>query len=211
MCVYGLFVSGLRAAGDSRANSHPIALALHSLFVREHNRFAGEFHAADPLLTDEELYQKSRKRVVALFQKICFHEFLPTLGIELPPYTAYKTTVNPGTYPQRSLHFVILYLGIDAFFATAALRFSHSTIYDVVLRADDEGREIPAGHLLLHESFYRPTSAFSTGIEPILRGASFARQAEVTPFFSNALKNFLYGAPKHGGQDLLALNIQRGR
>lgn len=206
-----MFIFPFRAAGDSRANSHPIALALHSLFVREHNRFAGEFHAADPHLSDEELYQKSRKWIVALFQKICFYEFLPALGIDLPPYTAYKTAINPGTYLQTLLRFVILYLGIDAFFATAALRFGHSTIYDVVLRVDDEGREIPAGHLLLYESFYHPTSAFSAGIESILRGASFARQAEVTPIFSNALKNFLYGAPKHGGQDLLALNIQRGR
>lgn len=82
---------------------------------------------------------------------------------------------------------------------------------DIVYRIDDNGHEIPAGHLLMKDSFYRPTLSLSAGIEPILRGASFARQGEVKPHLSTALQNYLYGTPKSGGSDLLAITIQRGR
>ena len=53
--------------------------------------------------------------------------------------------------------------------------------------------------------------ALSNGIEPLLRGAAISRQAEISPQYSNALQNYLFGCAAFGGRDLLALDIQRGR
>ncbi len=53
-------------AGDDRANTHVGLCALHPLFVREHNRLAGEIASADPGLGDEAVYQQARKLVGAL-------------------------------------------------------------------------------------------------------------------------------------------------
>lgn len=61
-------------AGDSRANENPGLLALHILFLREHNRRAGTLAARNSTLTDEEIFQRSRRWVIALIQKITYYQ-----------------------------------------------------------------------------------------------------------------------------------------
>ena len=62
-----------------RGNEQPILLALHVLFIREHNRRARLIAAAEPALDDEQIYQRARMMVIAEIQAITFNEFLPTL------------------------------------------------------------------------------------------------------------------------------------
>jgi len=50
-------------AGDVRANENPLLAAVHTLFVREHNRLADEIAAENPGFNDEELYEAARKKV----------------------------------------------------------------------------------------------------------------------------------------------------
>lgn len=118
---------------------------------------------------------------------------------------------DPSRYRLCSIAAFGRLLGIDNFFSTAAFRFGHSQIFDIVFRINDDGKESPAGHILLNEAFYFPTSVLSDGIDSILRGATIAGQATTSPAFSSALQNYLFGPPKFGGLDLLALNVQRGR
>ena len=75
---------------------HPVLLALHSLFLREHNRLAGEIAKDDPSLSDEHIYERARQWVIAYLQKICYYEYLPAMGIKLPLYTGYNSSVNAG-------------------------------------------------------------------------------------------------------------------
>ncbi len=55
-----------RAAGDVRSNEMPGLAAMHTLWVREHNRIAkeikdsGSVQATDPAGADEEIYQRTR-------------------------------------------------------------------------------------------------------------------------------------------------------
>lgn len=86
----------LRAAGDVRANVHPILLAIQSLFVREHNRLADEIYEAHPEWSDQQIYDEARKWNIAIMQSICYYEYLPILGFQLPTYTGYKSHINPG-------------------------------------------------------------------------------------------------------------------
>ncbi|MEM7115160.1 MAG: peroxidase family protein, partial [Chloroflexota bacterium] len=53
--------------------------AMHTLFVREHNRLADEIRARHPVLTGEEVYQAARRIVSAQMQVITYREFLPLL------------------------------------------------------------------------------------------------------------------------------------
>ena len=47
--------------GDVRARENPGLSALHTIFVREHNRIASALSAAATQWSDEELYQITRR------------------------------------------------------------------------------------------------------------------------------------------------------
>ncbi|GMH39717.1 hypothetical protein BSKO_07615 [Bryopsis sp. KO-2023] len=186
----------MRAAGDVRANVNPPVLALQTLFVREHNRLAGEIKKNNPGYDDEMIYQEARKWNVAYMQAICFYEYMPMLGIAVPRYTGYKSDVDAS---------------IDNFFSTVSYRYGHSEVGDVIFRLDDDGNEIKEGHALLFENFFHPTKALNAGIEPVLRGMAWRRQMEVDQIFASSISHYLFGDPGNGGSDLSARNIARAR
>ncbi len=193
------FVSSnqLFAAGDSRANENVELTSLQTLFVREHNLQADRIAAANPGLTDEQVYQQARSIVIGEMQAITYNEWLPSLlgkgAIE--KYTGYDPTVNPG---------------ISNEFATAAFRFGHSQLGDDVEFLDNNGLETHET-VALSEAFFNPDLIEETGIGPILKYLSSDPSSEVDTKVVDSLRNFLFGPPGAGGLDLASLNIQRGR
>lgn len=192
----------LYLAGDVRANENPQLLALHTLFVREHNRLAGEAAVRNPGWTDEQLYQHARRLVIAELQDITYTEFLPAVlgqgtpaAITLQSYRGYRPNVDPG---------------ISTEFATAAYRFGHSLLGEEVGFLDNQGNEV-RDPLSLRDSFFNVGVVSATGIDPILKYLASDRAQEMDAIVIDDVRNFLFGAPGQGGFDLAALNIQRGR
>src|SRR5262249_6264650 len=101
----------LFAAGDVRANEGLALVALHTLFVREHNRLANAYHAQNSSFSDETLYQLARRMVAAEIQAITYNEFIPALlgANALPAYTGYKPNVNPNIAQEFSGLFSFFY------------------------------------------------------------------------------------------------------
>ncbi|MCG8460020.1 MAG: hypothetical protein MI919_27375 [Holophagales bacterium] len=186
-------------AGDVRANEQLGLTAMHTLFVREHNRLAGRIAERDPDLDGDAVSERARAQVGAPMQVITYREFLPALlGPDaLAPYRGYRPEVDAS---------------IANLFSTAAYRFGHSTLSTTILRLDAQGAEIAAGHLPLRDAFFAPQRLASEGgIDPILRGLAAQTCQAVDAFVVDDLRNFLFGPPGAGGFDLAALNIQRGR
>ncbi|CAM2065012.1 Heme peroxidase [Sulfidibacter corallicola] len=186
-------------AGDVRANEQAGLAAMHTLFVREHNRLAEEIRTRNPELSGEEVYQRARRLVGAMMQAITYREFLPVLlGEHGPrPYQGYRPDVNAA---------------IANCFSTAAYRFGHSALNATVLRLDAAGEEIAEGHLSLRNAFFAPQRLTDEGgIEPILRGLAKQACQNIDTFVIDDVRNFLFGPPGAGGFDLASLNIQRGR
>ncbi len=191
-------VPGFFVAGDVRVNEQVGLIAIHTLFLREHNFWADLYRTANPDAEDEEIYQFARMIVGAEMQAITYREFLPTLlgPGAIKPYQGYKAEVDPA---------------ISNEFATAAYRLGHSLLSPTLLRLDADGNEIEAGHLSLADSFFQPQQVSDHGIDVILRGLATGRAQELDEWLIDDVRNFLFGAPGAGGFDLAALNIQRGR
>lgn len=185
-------------AGDVRANENVVLSAMHTIWVREHNRIAAELAAEDPGLSDEQLYQQARAIVTGQLQAITYNEFLPALlGYDaIGEYSGYDDTVDPG---------------ISNVFSTAAYRFGHSLLSPVLQRVDADGNAISDGGLALQSAFFNPEELIEHGVDPLLRGAATQLAQELDNQVVDDVRNFLFGPPGAGGFDLASLNIQRGR
>jgi hypothetical protein len=190
---------GLFLAGDVRANEQVGLTALHTLFVREHNRLARSLRRRHPHLSGEKIYQRARRIVIAEMQVITYQEFLPVLlgPNALAPYRGYDRSVDARIANE---------------FSTAAYRFGHSALSAKLMRLDRKLRETPAGHLALRDAFFAPQRITDEGgIEPLLRGLAWQVCQQVDVRVIDDVRNFLFGRPDSGGFDLVALNLQRGR
>ncbi|HSV15085.1 MAG TPA: peroxidase family protein [Tepidisphaeraceae bacterium] len=184
-------------AGDVRANENSELTSLQTLFVREHNRLAGNIAAQHPNWSDEQLFQEARRLVIGEIQSITYNEFLPALLGQnaLGRYTGYNPSVNAG---------------ISTEFSTAAYRLGHSMLTDDVEFINNDGTDARAA-MSLSQVFFNPSVVESTGIDPIVKYLASSNSEEIDNKVVDSVRNFLFGPPGAGGLDLASLNIQRGR
>lgn len=184
-------------AGDIRANEHGVLTAMHTLFVREHNRLCERIIQRHPVLRgdDEKIFLLARKLVGAIMQVITYKEFLPALLGEdaIPAYSGYQADVNPS---------------IANVFSTACYRLGHSMLPDELKLSDGKDS------IRLREVFFNPDLIVKQGIEPLLAGRLHSKMLNIDLKISDEVRNFLFSPPHENFQpflDLAALNIQRGR
>lgn len=186
-------------AGDVRANENPLLLALHTIFVREHNRLCDELHAKNPGWAGDYIYLEARKWVGAYLQAITFYEWLPSQGVYLPSYNGYNSLLDPS---------------VSNVFSAAAFRMGHTLINTDVLRMEDNGSEMNSGNVTLRDAYFNPTLiSISGGIDPYLKGMATNLQQDFDCKIIDDLRNFLFADTPNGsvGLDLAAINISRGR
>ena len=186
-------------AGDVRANEQVGLAAMHTLFVREHNRQAARIAERNPNFSGNQIYEQARRIVGAQMQVITYQEYLPILlgRRALAPYEGYRPNIDAS---------------ISNLFSTASYRYGHSALSPTLLRLDASGNEIAEGHLALRDAFFSPQRITEEGgIDPILRGLAYQICQQIDPYIVDDVRNFLFGPPGADGFDLAALNIQRGR
>ena len=189
---------GFFMSGDIRANEQVGLTAMHTLFVREHNRIAARYVIIRPEYNDEQIYLRARRLVVAQMQAITVNEFLPALmgPNNLRPYRGYRPDVSPKIINS---------------FSTAAYRLGHSMLPAALERLTNDGQVVAGGALPLRDAFFNPSYIQLDGIEPYLMGLCHQQCQELDAKIVDDVRNFLFGPPGSGGFDLVSLNIQRGR
>ena len=186
-------------AGDIRANENPVLLSLHTIFVREHNRYARSLARAHPRWDDEQLYQEARRWVGALIQAVTFFEYLPRLvgPRSLPRYAGY----NPDRAGTVSIELT-----------AAALRFGHSQLGPTLFRNAPNGARFAFSDVSLKAAFFAPPLYEQAGGGPgawLLGAAAFLAQ-RVDLLIVEDVRNYLFGNLR-GGLDVAAINIAIGR
>lgn len=191
-------------AGDIRANEQIGLAAMHTIWMREHNRIATKLKGFNPFWDGDKVYQEARKIVGAQMQVITYVHWLPLIlgpeGYEeLGNYKEYDPNLNPS---------------ISNVFATAALRFGHSIINPILHRYDENFEPIPQGHLLLRNAFFSPWRLVDEGgVDPLLRGmfTTPAKLKTSTQNLNTELTEKLFHTAHAVALDLAAINIQRSR
>uniref|UniRef100_A0A8C0XC65 Thyroid peroxidase n=1 Tax=Castor canadensis TaxID=51338 RepID=A0A8C0XC65_CASCN len=193
-------------AGDGRASEVPALAAVHTLWLREHNRLAAALKALNAHWSADNVYQEARKLVGALHQIITMRDYVPRIlgpeafGQYVGPYEGYDSTVNPT---------------VSNVFSTAAFRFGHATVHPLVRRLDADFQD-HAGlpRLQLHDGFFSPWRLIQEGgVDPVVRGL-LARPAKLQvqeQLMNEDLTERLFVLSNSGTLDLASLNLQRGR
>ncbi len=208
-------VSAMYVTGDTRGNENVELTVLQTLFLDNHNRIASELQKANPTWSDEQLFQEARKLNIAQYQSIIYNEWIPdVLGSNaLRAYKGYNPNVNASIATE---------------FSTVAYRFGHSLLSGDVERQGNNGQTI-AADVPLAEDFFDPsilngqgqpstidpvTGLTTTAIGAVLKGdADGDAQAEDVQVI-NEVRNLLFNEVVPGvggGQDLIALDIERAR
>lgn len=191
----------LFVAGDERANENPVLLALHTIFVREHNRVCQVLRhwlkrkRKRNLIRDKWLYEQARQIVIAELQSITFNEFVTLmLGDDaLGQYKGYNPNVDAR---------------VTAMHASFAYRWGHSGVTEDVRIKDKRGK---AKLRTLKELFFSSKLFNEHGVDNLLISAMNTPAADIDTEVVESLRNFLFHPHEEGTLDLVALNIQRGR
>ena len=181
------------AVGDVRGNENSVLIALHTLFLREHNRLARELSRKRRYRgNDERIFQEARRINVEQYQKIVYYEWMPLIyGKDfLPKYR--------GCNPKKMVD-----AQISVSFSTAAYRFGHSGISNELWRANRTDTEI----VQLTSAFFNPTMMLEkNAVDDFLRGSSKLCHQKIDEKIVDNLRGKLFG-----NMDLAKLNVMRGR
>uniref|UniRef100_A0A8D0LBD1 Thyroid peroxidase n=1 Tax=Sphenodon punctatus TaxID=8508 RepID=A0A8D0LBD1_SPHPU len=193
-------------AGDSRSSEVISLTALHTLWLREHNRLAKALKKLNRHWSSEMVYQEARKIISALHQIITLRDYIPKIigpdafNQYIGLYKGYDHTINPT---------------VSNVFSTAAFRFGHATIHPIIKRLNAQYQDDPdLPNLYLHEVFFSPWRLIKEGgLDPLLRGV-LARSAKLQvqdQMLNEELTEKLFVLSNNGSLDLASLNLQRGR
>lgn len=183
--------SGSMNTGDDRSNLFMGLSAMHTLFVRLHNKIAANLRNLNPQWNPEHLYQETRKIIGAYMHVIIYKEFAPTLlGKKvslITEYTGYKSAVNPG---------------ISNEFSAAAYRL-HGLIQEIYPLVDRSFRKV--GEVRFVEATLQVRRLLAEGIDSLIRGL-IGTPARRPQRITTQVTEELFGVV-----DMASINIQRGR
>jgi hypothetical protein len=139
-----------------RGNEQVGLALIQTIWLREHNYQARRIFAADNTLSNDEVFLRARRIVIAEIQKVLL-DWFSALGIHIPDYPGYT-----GRDPQSTLEFV-----------SGAMRVGHTQISNDILAVDSHLKPTCGGGVTLANSFFNPQVLFPAGCpEGYIRGLS---------------------------------------
>ncbi|MEV4482712.1 peroxidase family protein [Micromonospora coxensis] len=186
--------------GDQRANENPALLAIQTLFAREHNRIVAQL---PKWLSEQDKFEIARAVVIAEQQYITYTQFLPSLGVDLPRYTGYKSDVDVSVSNEFATVGYRAHSQIRGDFRLEAEvgRYSPQTLdrlreldVEVTVEGDTVRLMIPLGE----DAFFNPDLLELLQLGPMLHGVGLRPQTRNDELISNMLRSFPFFVPVPG-------------
>lgn len=183
-------------AGDVRANENISLTAVHTLFLREHNRIV---EALPDTLNEETKFQIARKIVSAEQQYITYNEFLPALGVHLEAYQGYNPTTDSsisnefatvGYRVHSMLHGSIAVKNNTSQYSTQQLDALEAQGLEVEIVGEEVELEVP-----LNIAFGNPDLVPALGLESIVAGLADEAQYKNDEQIDDQLRSVLFQLP----------------
>ncbi|XP_059802599.1 dual oxidase 1-like [Hypanus sabinus] len=203
--------TGLRGfydSGNPRANESPFIMAEHMIWFWYHNHLASQFKAGHPTWSDEDIFQHTRKWVIATFQNIALYEWLPKhLGQSLPAYTGYKTFVDPSIsseFQVAVLKSLVTMVPPGVYMRNRSCAFRD--VYNIYNNMS------PA--LRLCNNFWnrqRRNLQTAADFEELIFGMASQIAEREDNIIVEDLRDYMFGPLKFSRSDLVALTLQLGR
>ncbi|XP_030762974.1 peroxidasin homolog isoform X2 [Sitophilus oryzae] len=208
VCREGAVSEECLQSGDGRVNENIALVAMHTIFVRYHNKIATILARINPHWSDERIYQETRKIIYSIIQHITYKEYLPiVVGPDVMELFELRL-LKEGYYKNFDKR---INPTVSNAFSTAAFRFGHSLVQNSFIRTDNHHRSLP-NNVTLHEEFLNFHNIWSPGsLDRLLLGLSNQPSQKRDEFIAEELTNHLFQFNSFFGMDLAALNIQRGR
>ena len=194
-------------AGDVRANENTGLTSIQTLFAREHNRIADALPAK---LSPETRFQIARRVVGAEIQYITYKEFLPAMGVPLPPYSGFKPNVNPAVSNEFATVGFRAHSMVHGEFEPTVSGDKFSAAQQTALAA--QGLKVEANEdssvtivIPLGIAFGNPDLVEKFGLGPLL-GSLGERQYRNDEQIDNSLRSVLFQIPKPTTADPSACN-----
>lgn len=191
----------LFASGDVRANENAFLAAVHTLFVREHNRICNLLYRHlrgkkkfRRYLRDGWMFATARQILTAEMQSIVFNEWVPILlGEELTKWNAYDENLDAR---------------ISLLHSSFAFRWGHSGIVEQFNLRDRKG---DVHTKRLRDLFFNTNSFLSFGVDNLILGSASTSAMDIDEQIIDSLRDSLFVPPQSQKLDLASLNLQRNR
>ncbi|XP_009074436.1 PREDICTED: dual oxidase 2-like [Acanthisitta chloris] len=198
---------GIYDLGSAWGNENPFLQAESIAWFRYHNHLAMALAREHPTWSDEDLFQHTRKKVIATFQSIVLYEWLPTLlGKHVPEYKGYQQHLDPSLSPE---------------FVAAVGQFLATMVPPGVYKRDTECRfqdvSGPSGSfpaVRLCNSYWSresPGLQQADDVDKLLLGMSSQIAEREDNIVVEDLQDYWYGPLKYSRTDYVASWLQRGR
>ncbi|NXD28302.1 DUOX2 oxidase, partial [Spelaeornis formosus] len=198
---------GIYDLGSAWGNENPFLQAESIAWFRYHNHLATALAQKHPAWSDEDLFQHTRKRVIATFQSIVLYEWLPTLlGTQVPEYQGYQQHLDPSVSPE---------------FVAAAGQFLATMVPPGVYKRDTKCQfqnvsvssgSFPAVRLCnSYWSRENPGLQQAKDVDNLLLGMSSQIAEREDNIMVEDLQDYWYGSLKYSRTDYVATWVQRGR
>ena len=176
-------IDGILQAGDVRALEMPGLATMHTLWLREHNRIAGDIKSKSAAeLNDEAIFQLARRIVVGEMQNVIYSEYLPVVlgssamrqyGLSLPSSTSDYSSYRGDTDPSIANSFATAaYRCMSSEANTSSCRFGHSMIQGLISMMSTKSTAV-LDQFELRNNYFNMTNYLAgrgEGMEQILQG-----------------------------------------